>query len=303
MMFYGGLPSLSFMSTYSVQVRVNVSCATSPVWLALLQGGRTASAAPQVHIWVHICCLCATLASETMKCLVGLSNLLSKYSFSLAGSVRKDERISLNNKSCWPLCWQPLYPLFFFSISCMICLSVFRSFFDCSTDLRVSLSFWYVCQQGVQPVWRLLERVYHVPGCPAVPALSQWALPAQWSVCGRVSEVLVLFSHFLTYTWTCSIIIHQWYLILSSLCLFPRGIPQSGVCQPCAPECTSCQGNSSYCLSCEKQYLLLDYSCRSHCPEGYYATETECRHCPAHCRECNQDGMCKSEYAGWSSEG
>uniref|UniRef100_A0A8C2Z4C6 Growth factor receptor domain-containing protein n=1 Tax=Cyclopterus lumpus TaxID=8103 RepID=A0A8C2Z4C6_CYCLU len=58
------------------------------------------------------------------------------------------------------------------------------------------------------------------------------------------------------------------------------------------PECASCQGNSSHCLSCEKQYLLLDRSCRSHCPEDYYATENrECIHCPAHCGECNQDGL------------
>nr|XP_020458069.1 proprotein convertase subtilisin/kexin type 5-like [Monopterus albus] len=72
-----------------------------------------------------------------------------------------------------------------------------------------------------------------------------------------------------------------------------RGFPQGGVCQPCAPECASCQGNSSHCLSCERQYLLLEWSCRSHCPEGYYATERECRRCPAHCSECNQDGLCK----------
>ncbi|KAM9360686.1 proprotein convertase subtilisin/kexin type 5-like [Symphorus nematophorus] len=72
-----------------------------------------------------------------------------------------------------------------------------------------------------------------------------------------------------------------------------RGFPQDGVCQSCAPVCTSCKGNSSYCLSCETQYLLLDHSCRSHCPEGYYATETECHRCPAHCRECNQDGLCQ----------
>ncbi|XP_034396742.1 proprotein convertase subtilisin/kexin type 5-like [Cyclopterus lumpus] len=73
-----------------------------------------------------------------------------------------------------------------------------------------------------------------------------------------------------------------------------RGFSQGGVCQPCVPECASCQGNSSHCLSCEKQYLLLDRSCRSHCPEDYYATENrECIHCPAHCGECNQDGLCK----------
>ncbi|KAL6114118.1 pcsk5 [Pungitius sinensis] len=72
-----------------------------------------------------------------------------------------------------------------------------------------------------------------------------------------------------------------------------RGFPQSGVCQPCAPECASCQENSSHCLSCEKKYFLLDHSCRSHCPKGYYASEAQCHRCPAHCGECNQDGLCK----------
>ncbi|KAM8760711.1 proprotein convertase subtilisin/kexin type 5-like [Acanthopagrus schlegelii] len=72
-----------------------------------------------------------------------------------------------------------------------------------------------------------------------------------------------------------------------------RGFPKGGACQPCAPECTSCKGNSSYCLSCETDYLLLDHTCRSHCLQGYYATETECLHCPAHCRDCNQGGLCK----------
>ncbi|XP_078141236.1 proprotein convertase subtilisin/kexin type 5b isoform X1 [Centroberyx gerrardi] len=72
-----------------------------------------------------------------------------------------------------------------------------------------------------------------------------------------------------------------------------RGFPQGGVCQPCAPQCASCQGNASHCLSCDSQYLLLDRSCRSHCPDGYYATETECLRCPPDCKECNRDGLCQ----------
>uniref|UniRef100_A0A7N6B092 P/Homo B domain-containing protein n=1 Tax=Anabas testudineus TaxID=64144 RepID=A0A7N6B092_ANATE len=82
-------------------------------------------------------------------------------------------------------------------------------------------------------------------------------------------------------------------LIRSCVCLFPRGFPQSGVCQPCVPQCASCQGNSSHCLSCDSPYLLLDHYCKSHCPEGYYATETECHPCPAHCSECDEYGLCK----------
>ena len=198
-------------------------------------------------------------------------------------------------------CWQPLCPsVILFPVIVFLC--VFRSVFDRSADLHASLSTWYLCQQDVQSVWRMLQGMCHVSGCPALPALSQRALLAQWSVCGGLSEVTFLFSHFLTYTWTCIITTCQRCFILFSLCLCPRGFPKGGACQPCAPECTSCKGNSSYCLSCETDYLLLDHTCRSHCLPGYYATETECLHCPAHCRDCNQGGLCKSKYAGWRSE-
>ncbi|KAM4616792.1 proprotein convertase subtilisin/kexin type 5-like [Polymixia lowei] len=71
-----------------------------------------------------------------------------------------------------------------------------------------------------------------------------------------------------------------------------RGFPQHGACQPCAPECASCRGNASHCLSCASQYLLLGHACKGHCPEGHYATETECLLCPPDCKECNRDGLC-----------
>lgn len=141
-----------------------------------------------------------------------------------------------------------------------------------------------------------------MPGRPAVPALSRLALPARWSMCGGVSEVLTLVFHFFTCMCLHTIIILS--MIFSSLfAAFHRGIPQGSVCQPCASECASCQKTTSHCLSCEKHYLLLDYSCRERCPESYYATERECLRCPDNCRECNKDGLCKSKYAGWSSRG
>ncbi|XP_062273839.1 proprotein convertase subtilisin/kexin type 5-like [Scomber scombrus] len=88
---------------------------------------------------------------------------------------------------------------------------------------------------------------------------------------------------------------HNLFYLYNGACVVdcPRGIPQSGICQPCASKCASCHGNTSHCLSCDRQYLLLDHSCRENCPEGYYATERECLRCPADCRECNQDGLCK----------
>ncbi|KAM3849768.1 proprotein convertase subtilisin/kexin type 5-like, partial [Diretmus argenteus] len=72
-----------------------------------------------------------------------------------------------------------------------------------------------------------------------------------------------------------------------------RGFPRGAVCQPCTPECASCQGNASHCLTCASQHLLLDHSCRRHCPEGYYTSETECIRCPPDCKECNRDGLCQ----------
>lgn len=78
--------------------------------------------------------------------------------------------------------------------------------------------------------------------------------------------------------------------------LFLRGFPRDGECQPCLSECTSCHGNASTCLSCEQSYFLVEHSCLRHCPDGYYTAETECRRCPDDCKECNRDGLCKSEY-------
>lgn len=155
-----------------------------------------------------------------------------------------------------------------------------------------SLSIWYFCQQDIQLVRRVLQGVCHVPGPPAVSALSHCALLAQRGVCGGVSEVLFLLSA--TNIRRRTITVH--HFISYSPCILPSGFPQGGVCQPCDPQCASCRGNSSYCLSCETQYLLLDNSCRSHCPEGFYAADRECHRCPVHCAQCTQDGLCNGKY-------
>lgn len=42
---------------------------------------------------------------------------------------------------------------------------------------------------------------------------------------------------------------------------------------------------------------MLDHTCRSRCLKGYYAKDMECYHCPAHCGECNDDGLCTSKYS------
>lgn len=85
-------------------------------------------------------------------------------------------------------------------------------------------------------------------------------------------------------------------------CPMCRGYPKGGECQPCAPECASCLGNATHCLSCETQYLLLEHSCRGHCPEGHYPNERECLRCPPDCIECSQDGLCKGKAAARGAE-
>uniref|UniRef100_A0A8C7CDG4 Proprotein convertase subtilisin/kexin type 5b n=1 Tax=Oncorhynchus kisutch TaxID=8019 RepID=A0A8C7CDG4_ONCKI len=85
-------------------------------------------------------------------------------------------------------------------------------------------------------------------------------------------------------------------------CPMCRGYPKGGECQPCAPECASCLGNATHCLSCETQYLLLEHSCRGHCPEGHYPNERECLRCPPDCIECSQDGLCTGKAAAQGAE-
>ncbi|XP_047448534.1 proprotein convertase subtilisin/kexin type 5b isoform X2 [Mugil cephalus] len=77
-----------------------------------------------------------------------------------------------------------------------------------------------------------------------------------------------------------------------------KGFPRDGVCHPCAPECETCEESPTRCLSCDSEFLLLDHSCRTFCPQTYYVHEKECRQCPTHCLECNREGLCEkcSEY-------
>lgn len=86
-----------------------------------------------------------------------------------------------------------------------------------------------------------------------------------------------------------------------TVCFFHRGFPQGEVCHPCAPECGSCEESPSRCLSCESPLLLLDHSCLSSCPKGFYKDDAECHRCPDHCSECSQDGLCEGTCTQWSS--
>lgn len=130
-------------------------------------------------------------------------------------------------------------------------------------------------------------------------AVSQRPLPGQRVVCGGVSEVQHLFS-FNSWTEWCSIIalLQQLRLIFE----FPRGFAEGGTCKPCSPECASCRGGPTYCLSCDHQYLLQDHSCRLQCLDGFYPAGGECRRCPTYCRTCTQ-GLCTGEKKEGEKEG
>ncbi|KAM9823350.1 proprotein convertase subtilisin/kexin type 5-like [Syngnathus typhle] len=71
-----------------------------------------------------------------------------------------------------------------------------------------------------------------------------------------------------------------------------RGFPEGGTCRPCAPECTSCHTNTSFCLGCKADHLLLEHMCVRSCPSGYYSKDAQCLRCPPNCKHCNQDGLC-----------
>lgn len=120
-------------------------------------------------------------------------------------------------------------------------------------------------------------------------ALSHRPLLGLRIVCGDMSEVQLSFS---SHSW-CSVIVHS--RCLTQIFEFLRGFPEGVMCKRCSPECASCQGDPSKCLSCEEEYLLQDHTCRLQCLEGFYPADRECRRCPAHCRTCTQDGLCTGE--------
>lgn len=108
---------------------------------------------------------------------------------------------------------------------------------------------------------------------------------------------------------TCFHLIPEWCSIialLQQLTLifeFPRGFPEGGICKPCSPECASCQGGPTHCLSCDHQYLLQDHSCRLQCLDGFYPAGEECHRCPTYCRRCTQDGLCTGDQKEGKKEG
>ncbi|XP_048065150.1 proprotein convertase subtilisin/kexin type 5b isoform X2 [Megalobrama amblycephala] len=65
---------------------------------------------------------------------------------------------------------------------------------------------------------------------------------------------------------------------------------EDGQCQPCHKSCLRCSGaGKEQCLSCNSKHFLLNQTCVSTCPDGYYADEEkqECIQCHMSCASCH----------------
>lgn len=61
---------------------------------------------------------------------------------------------------------------------------------------------------------------------------------------------------------------------------------KAGVCEPCRPDCASCEGTSNRCTRCEPRLLLHDRQCWVSCPERTYQFNTRCELCAPGCQRC-----------------
>lgn len=67
------------------------------------------------------------------------------------------------------------------------------------------------------------------------------------------------------------------------------------VCKNCAPGCSACEKNATYCLSCEETFLLHKHECLVNCPSGHAARDGECVTCPENCVLCSKENLCTGE--------
>lgn len=64
---------------------------------------------------------------------------------------------------------------------------------------------------------------------------------------------------------------------------------EDGQCKPCHKSCLQCSGaDKEQCLSCNPEHFLLNQTCVSTCPGGYYVDEgkQECVQCHVECASC-----------------
>ncbi|KAG9354047.1 hypothetical protein JZ751_012171, partial [Albula glossodonta] len=71
-----------------------------------------------------------------------------------------------------------------------------------------------------------------------------------------------------------------------------RGFPVGQVCQRCAPECASCEGNALHCLSCVEPLVLHGHHCAEACPPAHFLEVGLCYPCPPSCQDCTAENLC-----------
>lgn len=78
------------------------------------------------------------------------------------------------------------------------------------------------------------------------------------------------------------------------------------IVQGCSSGCLTCnQSNTSQCLSCLSNFILVSGNCNN-CPSGYYNNGSRCNPCSSFCLECsgplmNQCKTCQYPFVGQGS--
>ena len=74
----------------------------------------------------------------------------------------------------------------------------------------------------------------------------------------------------------------------------------NNLCSNCDSKCASCEGSSTYCLSCNSPFLLFGSSCLSKCLSSiYYVESNTCQMCVSPCQECKNKISCTSCISGY----
>lgn len=73
--------------------------------------------------------------------------------------------------------------------------------------------------------------------------------------------------------------------IFNEISPFSRSYPLEDHCELCPKTCLTCS-NSTSCLTCNDQLVLLNNQCVEECPDGYYLSNQECLTCHPICNSC-----------------
>ncbi|CAM4558064.1 unnamed protein product [Lepidochelys olivacea] len=101
----------------------------------------------------------------------------------------------------------------------------------------------------------------------------------------------------------------QGHCVMSKYCsLTEYHDEQTQTCNPCHKKCSRCTGPAEHqCLSCPKNWHLLNTTCVEACPDGYYVDSDEgrCFTCHSTCETCygKHNTQCRTCRSGWYKQG